>query len=208
MGSAAQSFRYARLRRSRPAPRPESEASAGAAGANLKPADSLDDVTNAPSGTANPLAVQPLVVAGLAPADLTTVTAVSGASTGPLQLKERAAAAPAPVDPPVFLERRSRPRNGKSVRALNLAIAAVLLVLTSPIMFLIAVAIRLTSKGPIIYKQVRVGRDRRRYDNLSPADRRAADRRQMRRLGRANAVAMREQARQAADDRRVYAKAV
>ncbi len=46
-------------------------------------------------------------------------------------------------------------------RALNVAIAAVALVLLLPVMLLIAIAVRLTSQGPIIYTQVRVGEDRR-----------------------------------------------
>jgi lipopolysaccharide/colanic/teichoic acid biosynthesis glycosyltransferase len=46
-------------------------------------------------------------------------------------------------------------------RGLNVAVAAVLLVLLSPLMLLIAVVIRLTSPGPVIYTQTRVGVDRR-----------------------------------------------
>lgn len=46
-------------------------------------------------------------------------------------------------------------------RALNVIVAAVALVLLLPVMFIIALAVRLTSKGPIIYTQVRVGEDRR-----------------------------------------------
>ena len=48
-----------------------------------------------------------------------------------------------------------------SRRALNVLVAIVGLVLTAPVMLLIAVAIRLTSEGPIIYRQVRIGLDRR-----------------------------------------------
>ncbi len=46
--------------------------------------------------------------------------------------------------------------------ALNVAVAIVLLVLLSPLMLLIAIAIKLTSPGPVIFKQTRVGLDRRR----------------------------------------------
>ncbi|HXT18195.1 MAG TPA: sugar transferase [Gemmatimonadaceae bacterium] len=202
MGSAAQSFRYARLRRSRSAVQPDAETSQGSTSANDNSTQQqLESVTGGPSPAA---AVQPLVVAGLAPNDLTTLTTVAGAPAGKLQLKERVPeAAAAAVDPPVFLDRRSRPRNGKSVRALNVTIAAVSLIVLSPVMLLLAIAVRLTSKGPIIYKQVRVGRDRRRYDNLSPADRRAIDARHPR-AGRA----VRANARQAQSDRRMYNKAV
>jgi lipopolysaccharide/colanic/teichoic acid biosynthesis glycosyltransferase len=199
MGSAAQAFRYARLRRSRTAPPLGAETRKDSQVSNERIAGQLGELTDAPRSWN---AVQPLVVAGLAPSELATVTTVSGASSGPLRLQEHPPEHKAPADPPVFLERRARPRNGKSVRALNVTIAAITLIVLSPLMLLIAVAVRLTSKGPIIYKQVRVGRDRRRYDNLCPADRRVADRRHPR--GRA----ARDHARQAQADRRVYNVAV
>jgi lipopolysaccharide/colanic/teichoic acid biosynthesis glycosyltransferase len=46
-------------------------------------------------------------------------------------------------------------------RAVNLSIALVALVALSPIILLIAIAVKLTSHGPIFYSQVRVGVDRR-----------------------------------------------
>lgn len=46
-------------------------------------------------------------------------------------------------------------------RALNVAVAFLGLVLTAPAMFAIAALIRLTSRGPAIYAQERVGLDRR-----------------------------------------------
>ena len=46
-------------------------------------------------------------------------------------------------------------------RQLNVLIAAVGLVLLSPLVLLIAAAIRLTSPGPILFRQIRVGLDRR-----------------------------------------------
>lgn len=46
-------------------------------------------------------------------------------------------------------------------RGLNVAVALLALVLLSPLMLLIALAIRLTSPGPVIYRQTRVGVDRR-----------------------------------------------
>jgi lipopolysaccharide/colanic/teichoic acid biosynthesis glycosyltransferase len=46
-------------------------------------------------------------------------------------------------------------------RALNVAVALLALVLLSPVMLLIAVAIKLTSPGGVIYRQTRVGIDRR-----------------------------------------------
>jgi lipopolysaccharide/colanic/teichoic acid biosynthesis glycosyltransferase len=50
----------------------------------------------------------------------------------------------------------------KGRRALNVAVAAIGLILTAPLMAAIALAVWLTSKGPVIYRQTRVGIDRRR----------------------------------------------
>ena len=47
-------------------------------------------------------------------------------------------------------------------RALNVAVAAVSIVVTAPVMLAIAAAVKLTSPGPALYQQVRVGLDRRR----------------------------------------------
>jgi lipopolysaccharide/colanic/teichoic acid biosynthesis glycosyltransferase len=55
-------------------------------------------------------------------------------------------------------------------RAVNFTIAFVSLVLLLPLMLMIAIAVKLTSRGPIIYRQTRVGVDRR----LSGGDRRSA----------------------------------
>lgn len=46
-------------------------------------------------------------------------------------------------------------------RIFNCLVAAVLLVVTSPIMALTALVIRVTSRGPVLYTQTRVGIDRR-----------------------------------------------
>jgi lipopolysaccharide/colanic/teichoic acid biosynthesis glycosyltransferase len=58
------------------------------------------------------------------------------------------------------LELRREPGDGPR-RALNVAVAAVGLVVTAPLMVLIAVAIKLSSRGPIFYSQTRIGLDRR-----------------------------------------------
>jgi lipopolysaccharide/colanic/teichoic acid biosynthesis glycosyltransferase len=49
------------------------------------------------------------------------------------------------------------------IRLLNLLVAAVGIVVTAPLMLLIGVVVALTSRGPILYRQQRVGRDRRQY---------------------------------------------
>lgn len=57
-----------------------------------------------------------------------------------------------------------KPRTGRELlfRVWNICIAAVALVVLSPLMLLIAIAIKLDSPGPVIYRQLRVGLDRRR----------------------------------------------
>jgi lipopolysaccharide/colanic/teichoic acid biosynthesis glycosyltransferase len=55
------------------------------------------------------------------------------------------------------------PRTGDRLRrVINIVAALVLIVLAAPLMLTIALLVRLTSKGPAIYKQPRVGVDRRR----------------------------------------------
>jgi lipopolysaccharide/colanic/teichoic acid biosynthesis glycosyltransferase len=58
---------------------------------------------------------------------------------------------------------------------LNLTIAALALVVASPILFLLALAVKLTSRGPILYAQTRVGVDRRWRSTLALHERRLED---------------------------------
>jgi lipopolysaccharide/colanic/teichoic acid biosynthesis glycosyltransferase len=51
-------------------------------------------------------------------------------------------------------------------RILNVTIAAIALVLLSPVMFAIALLVMLTSRGPILYTQTRVGINRRRANSV------------------------------------------
>lgn len=71
-----------------------------------------------------------------------------------------------------------REPNGERLnRLVNVAIAATALVLLLPVLILVALAVRITSPGPILYRQTRVGEDRRARGG-SPAtiyDRRACD---------------------------------
>ncbi len=60
-------------------------------------------------------------------------------------------------------------------RALNVAIALGSLVILSPVMALVALAIKLTSRGPVFYVQTRVGMDRRRRAAIAVFDRRRND---------------------------------
>ena len=49
----------------------------------------------------------------------------------------------------------------EATRALNIAVAAIALVIAAPLFLLIALAIKLSSRGPVFYKQTRIGLDRR-----------------------------------------------
>lgn len=60
----------------------------------------------------------------------------------------------------------SAPARGRKLdehlrRGVNVAVAAVGIVLTAPLMLIVALLVKLTSPGPVIYKQNRVGIDRR-----------------------------------------------
>ena len=67
------------------------------------------------------------------------------------------------------------PRHQLARRVLNVTVAAVALVLLAPVFLLVAIAVRLSSPGPIIYTQERVGLDRRWGRNAGPDRRRKTD---------------------------------
>jgi lipopolysaccharide/colanic/teichoic acid biosynthesis glycosyltransferase len=48
-------------------------------------------------------------------------------------------------------------------RCVNIVLASTALVALSPVIALVAIAVKLTSRGPVIYSQTRVGLDRRRH---------------------------------------------
>ena len=54
-----------------------------------------------------------------------------------------------------------RVRSESLNRAMNFTLSLVALVLVSPLLFFIALAVKLTSRGPVFYTQTRVGLDRR-----------------------------------------------
>jgi len=60
-------------------------------------------------------------------------------------------------------------------RVLNLVIATLALVLALPLMITIAVLIKLTSRGPVLFAQQRIGLDRRALGNEGGNSRRHAD---------------------------------
>ncbi len=51
-------------------------------------------------------------------------------------------------------------------RALDILIAALALLVLSPLLLAAAIAIKLTSRGPVLYRQRRVGRDGREFEML------------------------------------------
>jgi lipopolysaccharide/colanic/teichoic acid biosynthesis glycosyltransferase len=59
-------------------------------------------------------------------------------------------------------------------RGLNFCLALVSLLLLIPLMLLIALAVKLTSRGPILYSQTRIGLDRRWRGKAAAADTRRA----------------------------------
>ena len=65
-------------------------------------------------------------------------------------------------------------RSELASRIVNVVLAAIAMVLLLPVMALVALAVRLTSPGPVLYSQVRVGVDRR-FREKSAYDRRGYD---------------------------------
>jgi lipopolysaccharide/colanic/teichoic acid biosynthesis glycosyltransferase len=68
-------------------------------------------------------------------------------------------------------------------RVLNVGVAALGIVLTFPLMVLIALAVKLTSRGPVLYKQERVGWDQRSVMDRRRNGRARTDGRRSRDLG-------------------------
>jgi len=62
------------------------------------------------------------------------------------------------ISPKVVSQDRSEPLS----RALNIVLACVGLLLAAPLFLIVAIAVKLSSPGPIFYRQTRVGIDRRR----------------------------------------------
>jgi lipopolysaccharide/colanic/teichoic acid biosynthesis glycosyltransferase len=64
-----------------------------------------------------------------------------------------------PSTPSIVVRDRSEIAN----RCVNVALASASLIVLSPVIVLVALAVKLTSRGPIVYSQTRVGLDRRRH---------------------------------------------
>lgn len=71
---------------------------------------------------------------------------------------------------------RARTKSERMARAVNVVIAAIGLIVASPVLLVFAIIVKLTSPGPILYAQARVGFDRRRGSRAAGQyDRRARD---------------------------------
>lgn len=121
--------------------------------------------------------------------DVVYSPSVPATSPRPARL-DRAIDRPTEIDRPITLVRDAdlteetrtlpaltpKPRSQYLLRALNIAIAGIALLILAPVMLLVAIAIKLSSPGPVIYAQTRVGQDRRRRSSQrSSFDRRACD---------------------------------
>jgi lipopolysaccharide/colanic/teichoic acid biosynthesis glycosyltransferase len=84
----------------------------------------------------------------------------------------QARSAPRLVEVPEVIPRE---RNEQLSRVLNFAIAAVTLLFVLPLLVMLAIAIKVTSRGPILYAQTRVGLDRRWRSTLALRERRLED---------------------------------
>ena len=68
-----------------------------------------------------------------------------------------------------------RERSDRLNRAVNLTLGTIALAICAPFFILVAIAIKLTSRGPIFYTQTRVGIDRRGRRELAIRERRLQD---------------------------------
>jgi lipopolysaccharide/colanic/teichoic acid biosynthesis glycosyltransferase len=75
-----------------------------------------------------------------------------------------------------FVSSNSTPAGSDTTtRILNIAVAAVALLITAPLFLIIALAIKWSGRGPVFYKQTRIGIDRRWNRAQSHADVRVQD---------------------------------
>jgi lipopolysaccharide/colanic/teichoic acid biosynthesis glycosyltransferase len=68
-----------------------------------------------------------------------------------------------------------RERNERTSRILNVGLAFGTLVVIMPLLLIVAILVKLTSRGPILYAQTRVGLDRRWRSTLALHERRLED---------------------------------
>jgi lipopolysaccharide/colanic/teichoic acid biosynthesis glycosyltransferase len=68
-----------------------------------------------------------------------------------------------------------RDRSEQLSRVVNFALAAMAMLVTFPLLLILAIAVKVTSRGPILYAQTRVGLDRRWRSTLAMQERRLED---------------------------------
>ena len=98
--------------------------------------------------------VIPFSPGGRAPTRRDQGTARQGPSSGEAMLE-------ATMSPGPFDDFEPRARSEAASRVFNIIIALLILLVTAPVMLVTAIVIRMTSRGPILYTQLRVGIDRR-----------------------------------------------
>ena len=91
------------------------------------------------------------------------------------QAIERVAHADTPRSTPAVRDVIPRSRSEIASRALNVTIALIALVILAPVLLLVALVVKLSSRGPIFYLQTRVGLDRRWNETSALYNRRAQD---------------------------------
>lgn len=107
-----------------------------------------------------------------------TRTTVDGARTADVEW--RAVSTPAPItviEAPEASRDETLPRARSELanRVVNVVLAVVALLVLSPLLLVVALVVRLTSPGPVLYTQTRVGLDRRWNRARAMFDRRTED---------------------------------
>lgn len=67
------------------------------------------------------------------------------------------------------------PPGNRGIRLLNVLAAGILVVLAAPVMALVAIAVMVTSRGPVLYRQQRIGHDRRQRATGAREDERRSE---------------------------------
>ncbi|HEY8794905.1 MAG TPA: sugar transferase [Gemmatimonadaceae bacterium] len=87
----------------------------------------------------------------------TRIVAPASDSAIGIEIARRADRRIAPAARTVTVRNRSEIAN----RVVNVALASLALIVLSPVILLVAIAVKLSSRGPVVYSQTRVGLDRR-----------------------------------------------
>jgi lipopolysaccharide/colanic/teichoic acid biosynthesis glycosyltransferase len=96
-------------------------------------------------------------------------------SSGAVSLRPITAPAPGTLITPTAVSVVPRTRSEMINRVINIILASLAIVLLLPVLLLVALAVWLTSPGPVLYTQDRVGIDRQSRRALALYDRRASD---------------------------------